>query len=229
MVCCSASPRTLCVHDRAALVQPRIKPQTAWLRADFDFDLAQRDVPKEEQLEIDESWLVGVWDEMQLDPRTWGVVIGLATQIDLLNLHVRHTRRLVAHQHALARLNAPSGHVRGYAEHGAAWPASWSVLDPVPNVPEDAHLPLCGIDGLDELWRRSAAAPAGPSLLEADAIDWEPGWLNLRQPPMQRPSPAIRAAAREQELTAGPPFWRGFDVVWKRLRDPTIHRPFRIT
>ena len=82
-------------------------------------------MPKEEQRETKEPWLVGVWDEMQLDPRTWGVVIGPATQIDLLNLRVRHARRLVAHQHALARLNAPSGHVPNMELSGLLRRASW--------------------------------------------------------------------------------------------------------
>ena len=54
---------------RPALVVPRPKPKPAWLRADCDSAAAKRALPREERQETEELCRVGVWDEMQLDPR----------------------------------------------------------------------------------------------------------------------------------------------------------------
>ena len=43
---------------RPALVVPRPKPKSAWLRADYDFAAAQRALPHEERQEIGELCLV---------------------------------------------------------------------------------------------------------------------------------------------------------------------------
>jgi hypothetical protein len=161
----------------------------------------------------------------------WGITLDRDTQVDLLQLRVRHARRLAAHQNSLARLSSQSGSVRGYAISGAVWPALWAVegvaSDPaaLPGA-ADADLPLLGIAGLEERWRRSAVPAPAPA--DADAVDRVPRWLDLSQPSSLRPGPADRAAVREVDL-AGHPLRPGYPAVWKRLRNPTFHRPFRIT
>jgi hypothetical protein len=219
--------------SRAALVEARVKPKSAWVRADYEFDAAQRLLPKEERRELKEPWLVGVWDEMQLDPRVWGITIDRDTQVNILHLQVRHARRLAAHQNALDRLHSQSGNVRGYATKGAIWPALWAVegvaSDPAElSAAADADLLLLGIAGLEERWRRSAVALAAPAPADVDAVNRVPRWLDLSQPSSPRPSPADRAAVREVE-PAGHPLRPGYTAVWTRLRNPTFHRPFRIT
>ena len=217
---------------RAALVIPRLKPKTAWVRADFEFDKAQRLLPPEDRRDIEEPWLAGVWDEMELDPCAWGITLGPDTTVTLLSMTVRHARRCLARQEALARQSCRSGYVQGYSHSGAVWPKLWSVLPPsaiagpAPDTLAVPRLDLQGIAGLEDHWRRSAAADQPGFGSEAVAL--EPAWLDLQRPRSQRPSPIDRAAARDHDV-AVQQLRDGYPDVWKRLADPTMHRPFRLT
>ena len=226
---------TLCPSGpgRPALVELRAKPKTAWSRHEFNFAASQLQLLPALRREVEEPWLVGVWGDMQLDPQVWGICLDAYTRVTLLQLKVRHARRLAAHHNVIARLAHDSGRVRGYAEHGAAWPASWAVHAPDPDPAEvpvapTADLPLLGIAGLEEHWRRAAAAAAELPVDDPLSVDRVPRWLDLSQAPSPRPSPADRASAREQE-PADPVLRQDYQAVWTRLRDPTLHRPFRIT
>ena len=218
---------------RPALVEARVKPKAAWVRADYDFAAAQQQLPAAERLQVTEPWLVGVWAEMQLDPLVWGITAANGTCVPLLHLTVRHARQLIAHQRALDRLSSAAGRVRGYADSGAAWPASWAVHAPDPDPAEVAaapigELPSLGIPGLEERWRRSAIALAAQPADDPSAIDRVPAWLDLSQPRAARLSPADRESQRGQE-PASHPLRPGYSAAWARLRDPTLHRPFRVT
>ena len=222
---------------RPALVELRAKPREAWLREDYDLAAARRNLPAAERQEVEEPWLVGVWEHMELDPRVWGITVGADTQVSLLRLTVRHARRLLAHRLALARSTTTVGHIPGYAQHGAVWPALWAVHGPDPDpaelpvtATEDLH--WLGVAGLEERWRRAAAASDPEEAAPEDSlpINTPPRWLDLNAQRSPRPSPEERAEARDHHPPPpDPPLRPGFAAVWTRLRDPTIHRPFRIT
>jgi exonuclease III len=61
------------IVPRPALVTTREKPRSAWDRADHDYVEEQKELPPAERRELLEPWLIGFWDELQLDPRVWGV------------------------------------------------------------------------------------------------------------------------------------------------------------
>ena len=222
-------PRPPGTTARPALMSSSLKCKTAWLRADFDFDEEQKELPKDQRKDIVEPWLIGIWDEMELDPCAWGITTANGTKINLANIMVRDARRHLQHCNALARLSTQSGFVLGYREEGAAWPRLWSVtststVDDEDQTPAgDLRLALHGLEGLEEHWRRTAARHRGT--IPQGEVDRTPAWLNLQATPTQRPSPSDRAAGRGQ----GEELRDGFTHVWTRLNDPTIHRPFRIT
>ena len=67
---------------------------------------------------------MGVENEMQLDPRAWGVTLPPNVTVDLLHLRSdRHARRYLAHINTLERLPAQSGLVLGYLDKRSVWPA----------------------------------------------------------------------------------------------------------
>ena len=209
---------------RPALVVTKPKPRSAWRRVDYEFFEAQRPLPPEERQDVEEPWLVGVYDEMQLDPDAWGVRVDRDTVVSLTSLQVRHARR------SMARALAVQRSVAGVDEHGAAWPALWpTTIWHGPALPDDSLLPQLGLDGLEESWRRAWAAAQQPGPPGEQRPP--PPWVATPAHRMSRPSPDDRAAARA--LEALPPRPRpgadAFVAVWRRLRDPTIFRPFRVT
>ena len=61
-------------QPRPALEELRPKPKTAWLRADYDFDKEQALLPPGHRKVLMEPWLVGILDNLLLDPREWGLL-----------------------------------------------------------------------------------------------------------------------------------------------------------
>ena len=207
---------------RPALVVSKLKPKSAWLRSDYDFFKEQQQLPQQERREVEEPWLIGVYDEMELDPTVWGIRLDAGTHVSLLQLQVCHARRSCAHDLACKR------GVAGVAKHGAAWPALWaSTVHFGPAPPDDAILRRLGLEGLEEAWRRSwlAAQQEGPPMEQRPT----PAWVVDPSHRVYRPSPADRAAAREAPEPPFDPPSSEYTSVWTRLRDPTIFRPFRVT
>jgi len=205
---------------RPALVSSRLKPKWSWLREDWDYHEIQKRTPPKDRIDLVEPWLDGIWDELELDPTTWGIRLNKTDTTSLLALTVKDARQLCVHQNILKRDTNASCRVRGYRIDRAAWPKLWSVDAPEPvAAARDGRLDVLGIDGLEEQWRRTAADRAGGTV----ALNVPPPWLGLQV--TTRPSPADRNAARGQPSTLRP----GFVKPWLRLADKTIHRPFLIT
>jgi Reverse transcriptase (RNA-dependent DNA polymerase)/Ring finger domain len=214
---------------RPALVIYKPKPQAAWNRADYEFMEAQRLQPPSEREELLEPHLVGLWEELQLDPRAWGIVSSSGAKISLLDLTVKDARLLFTHRFLLTQP------IPGYQQGGAAWPRAWSLAPdgeyhpPLDNAAGATQLESLGIQGMEELWRRHAAERAGA--VPQGEVDQVEAWfrrdagLAPSQPRTTRTSQAAAAAATQpvHEIRAG------FQGVWSRLKDPTIHRPFKIT
>ncbi len=49
-------------------------------------------MPPSERRELMEPYLVGVWDELQLDPRVWGFVHRSGADVNLLGMSVKDAR-----------------------------------------------------------------------------------------------------------------------------------------
>ena len=217
------------VTGRPALVIYKPKPQAAWTRADYEFMEAQRQQPPGEREELLEPHLVGLWDELQLDPRAWGVITSSGTTISLLNLTVRDARLLLTHRFL------QNQRILGYQQGGAVWPKAWSLAQDgeytaVPDtVAGNTQLDKLGVRGVEELWRRRAAERAGA--VPGGEVDQVDAWfrrdagLAPSQPRTTRNSQAAAAAAQQPADQPRP----GFGKVWKRLNDPTMYRPFKIT
>jgi hypothetical protein len=189
---------------------------------------AQEQLPPGERQELFEPYLVGTWDELQLDPRVWGIVQRDGSEVSLLGMSVKDARLQLTHR-LLQRHRVP-----GYREEGAAWPKAWSAVPEgqgaaaaVPDTAAGARqLELRGIHGQEELWRRRAAEQAGG--VPGGEVDQVDAWFRRDAglaPAQPRTTRASQAAAAE----APPPLPQGFGRVWRRLEDATIHRPYKIT
>ena len=213
--------------SRPVCVSLRPKDRSAWVRADYLYEAAQRLLPADERQELLEPWLLGIWADMDLDPAVWGIHLPHDDPIALADITVRHARRLISHRLTLeAQRSRSRDFVRGYAEMNAAWPKAWRLAPADAPSPSLDHM---GLAGLEERWRLSAVAnpiEAKP----AEVVNWRTAGLHRQHPPpAPRPSREERAAVRDL-ADAHPPLLRpGFEKVWRRLVDSTLHRPFRIT
>lgn len=210
---------------RPALVTTKPKPQAAWNRADLDFMEAQRQLPREERQEIVEPYLVGLWDSLQLDPRVWGIGGGHDPEVNLLEMTVKQAR-LQLTDCFLQRHRIP-----GLREERAAWPKAWSMAPDgeyavQPESPAGLRrLGELGILGQEEIWRRHTTERNGH--IPAGDVDQEAAWF--RRDAGLAPSQP-RTSNNSQQTMQQPQVLRpGFKLVWRRLCDPTIHRPFKIT
>ena len=79
--------------SRPALVVSKPMHFSAWTRDDIDFVEAQQSLPKAERRELLQPWLIGFWDQMQLDPRVWGLLPGPCTDNATTALHDSVTAR----------------------------------------------------------------------------------------------------------------------------------------
>lgn len=168
-----------------------------------------------------EPWMVGTWEDLQLDPRMWGVRVG-EKDIDLLDMAVRHARRSLFHSFQVSR--PPRAKVKGYEEERAAWPRIWTQhQDQDPEAPTGLRL-------LEASWAVIATRPAEESPPESpDPADLpQHAWLDLGRARAHRPGPRDRGLDMP-EPPAYIPLRPGFSTVWKRLADRSLHRPFRIT
>lgn len=210
---------------RPALVVARPKPADQWTTADKSYMAAQAALPTMDQVPLLEPWLAGTWDCMHIDPRVWG--LGTTT---LLQLDVRTARQHLDRKRVAALRGREA--VIGLSVEGAAWPKAWSRHQPpadvngpdLSNCTTAEELGWHGITGLQEHWRRAAAARANP---DAGNIDRTPAWLELHR--QRSPRPGRGERANRSEPPAAPPLRPGFSNVWIRLADPTIYRPFRLT
>jgi len=230
---CSLSP---------ALVVWRPKPRGTWSRSEMVAAAAQLGLPAAQRVGIREPHLVGVWADLQLDPRVFGVpACPGRRECSLLDMTARRARMAVAHLQLSSAAASSDQFILGYKEEGAAFPPSWRQA-PAGEGADLAAQPLealerLGLAGQEEKWRRSAEelrlhhSAAGGVWAINQPARWvmDPGAI---APP--RPSPSDRAAARlaEQEAAAAAEAARaqqqlptGFAEAWKRLADPTIHRP----
>ena len=202
------------------LVQLLPKPKSAWLRDDLQQFAAQQQMPPQHRIGILEPWLVGSWDDMQLDPRAWGIRVR-GVEVNLLDLSVRHARAAFFHSH-MNNL-PPSKKVTGYKEEQAAWPTIWSFA---PGADPNA---LSGLRKLEADWAIHAQPPAEqPEDFPDPALLAQFAWLDLQRDRPARPAPGDRAP---QPRVQPPPglIRPGFSQVWTRLADKTLHRPFRVT
>lgn len=209
----------------AALVTIHPKPKDAWTTADAAYMEAQSHLPLQDQRPLQEPWLVDRIHNLQVDPRVWGLRLPEEDNISLLELTVRHARQRIVH--TAQRSSTGASVVPGYAEESAVWPRAWH------NSPtEDPATPphLRGLEGRESIWC-TAVTPA-PQPDPPETIDRIPTWLDLSRPHTPRPSPQDRVQLRQEQPTDILPaaaLRPGFAAAWKRLDDPTLHRPFRIT
>ena len=210
--------------ERPALVEARPKPKDQWTSADKTYMATQAALPAADQRPLLEPWLAGIWDSMSIDPRVWG--IGTTS---LLNMRVRDARQQLDRRR-IAALRGEQA-VLGFAEEQAAWPAAWPRQAPssVGEAPDMAsinadELKWHGLPGIEERWRREALIRAEPVQGE---LDRSPAWLDLNR--QRQPRPARGERPTQGDPPTAPHLRPGFRNVWRRLADPTIHRPFRLT
>ena len=230
-----------------ALVIWQLKPRTGWSRAEFQAAEDQAALPADQRVGVREPRLVGVWAELGLDPRVWGVPACPGNlPRSLLDMEAGRARRALAHLQLSSAAPGSPLFVLGYKQEGAAFPASWRQVQqgqgpapPLRDTPLDA-LPRLGLTGLEEKWRRSADAlgllkvAGGAEASCSRPVPRYVGDPSARPPP--RPSPDERVAARDEAAAASAgaaaanlPLRGGFAAVWGRLTDPTISRLFRQT
>lgn len=215
-------------RPRPACVVLRPKERTAWQRADYVLAASQQQLPAGQRRGVLEPWMVGVWDEMEVDPRVWGLQLhGGRLPVSLLDMRVRDARWCLQHQASMAQTSRP---VPGYAQENAVIPRAWSRLPPMaagrqePDTDAgDLRLGLRGIAGEEELWRRGYRRHHEPLQPGDRGVDVPPIQINLTPLP-ERPSPEERRAARGQ----GDDRRTGFRAPWQRLCDPTLYRPDRV-
>ena len=229
----------------AALVVWRPKPQIAWTRAEIEAAQAQGLLPPHQRVGIRQPQLVGVWAEMPLDPRVFGVPDSPGLQAcSLLDLTAGRARKCLAHLQRSSANPSSSQFVPGYAQEGAAFPESWRQA---PAAEEDLAvlhreaLERLGLAGQEEKWRRSVEQLrqlCGEEAMSGYPLNRPQRWLNLQAGPQPRPSPADRAAGRQATqqaraeaaaAVAQEQLPAGWAAAWQRLADPTIHRPYRAT
>lgn len=174
-----------------------------------------------------EPWLLGPWAELELDPTVWGYGHrargGREGARDLVGFTVREARlRLLR----MARARDDPG----YSMAQGMWPALWGLRPPQPGGARGARggaaaaaapaaqpvYDSTGVAVVEAKWQASfdAALAAGGEGREGDGGDQlQPGERDAAQPPawliparqrqrQQRPSPAVRAAVREQRQQA---------------------------
>ena len=230
----------------AALVVWRPKPQRSWTRAEIVAERAQGILEADQRVGVREPLLVGVWADLQLDPRVFGVPeCPGCRECSLLDMTAARARKALAHLQLASAAPDSEGFILGYKEEAAAFPLSWRQA-PAGEDGSLETLPLealgrLGLQGEEEKWRRSAVALAQhhSDAGEAWPINQPAGWVvdpAARAPP--RPNPADREAARlaQQEADKAADAARalqalpsGYAAIWRRLADPTMHRPFRAT
>ena len=167
----------------------------------------------------------------------------------LLDMSVRAVRRLLAGRLALRR------GIPGLAQAGATRPATWPASGSPHNPPTttsattpDSLLRSLGLPGLEERWRRPLTQASDLDHWPEADTDIVPPWLDLNRPTtLAAPSlRAARSAARGSALplvqtdqhmttdnaptsTTDNTSKTDYAGVWRRLSDPTLHRPFRVT
>ena len=228
-------------EPRPAMVRLRPKPRWAWVREDFQ--RAEAGVGVEE-----EPWLVGFYDAMAVDPGVWGLPATPGVEArPLIDMTTKAARERLTHLDAARDHRGIAGYV---AAEAALWPPTWRVgsastltQDPV-RLSDDQLRRCVGLRCMEERWRRSVEglaagrrpAAASPYVREGDGSS--PAWMDLR--PSVRATPEDRRAARARRAEDGDPGVERPSVgdlerakhpcdAWKRLKDPTIHRPFRVT
>ena len=227
---------------RPALVVQRRWPKSAWLQRERDFAEDQATLPPEDRQELTEPWLIGVYNDMELDPTVWGLPSSVSSPaVPLVDMTVRHARQCFTRQNSLRRASRPATPIPGYADMGAVWPALWpldiSATAPAPSAATDAQLFFLGLAGMEERWRRVAATRqattaqigGAPDDAHADGplpLNTPPAWLALNPIP-PRPTRAQRQAIRGNP--AAPDLRRTFPKVWLPLLDPTLPPSFVIT
>ena len=227
-----------------ALVVWQPKPRASWSRREMQAAGGQAALPADQRVGVREPRLVGVWEDLGLDPRVWGVPECPGNMPrSLLDMAAGRARRALAHLQLSSAAPGDRTFVLGYKQERAAFPAAWRRDQlghgppPVQGASLDA-LPRFGLLGQEEKWRRSAEAL---SLLQAaggaEASCSRPPPIYVGDPsarPPPRPSPEERAAARADAAAADAaaadiPLRGGYAAAWGRLTDPTISRAYRGT
>ena len=213
-------------QPRPALIMHQPKAREAWTRADLEFMAAQSALPPAQREDILEPYLVGIWQDLQLDPRVWGIKTANGQTVSLLGLTVRDARLVLTHRF-LQHQRIP-----GYSEEQAAWPKAWSMAPDggYTDQPETAagtrHLEQLGILGHEERWRRRARERAGTTLQgDVDQVD---AWFR-RDAGLAPAEPRATHNSQQHAPAQQGRLRQGHRLCWKRLCDPTLHRPFKIT
>ena len=209
--------RDASIAPRPALVVTRKLPQEQWKRDDYYFVAAQLSAPKSDRRVLLQPRLVGLWDEMQLDPRVWGLSATTSPSSQdqdpadneqdtadnvktssLLNMTVKSARLRFSHRLALSQ------RIDGYASSGSALPKIWrstatavNTVAITPSTPADV-LRTLGIEGLEERWRRDLR-----DNVDDDDIDRTPRWLDLTS--SQDPRSRDLRASNRNDLRAAIP------------------------
>ena len=206
---------------RATATVLRVKPKNLWGKADHAYWQAQLHLPAAQRVPVREPILIGIYEDMHLDPEVWGI----SKTKTLANMSAKFARVHLRH-HAAAKATGAKK-IPGYAEAGAVWPALWSlhVQAPPPaagnqpsvpgqapaEIPHDpSSQPTCGdgIQGLERRWLASVAAgplhiggastsTAANRLLTADfnALENPPPWFETGTQLLQRSPRPVAAQA----------------------------------
>ena len=213
---------------RPALVTHKPQDRAKWDRSDREFMTAQQALPPtERQLHILEPHFVGFWQDLQLDPRVWGIRTpnGQHT-ISLLDITVRDARLALTHRFLQRQ------RILGYPEEQAAWPKAWSIAADggYTAQPEtlagNLQLGQLGILGQEERWRTRATDRAGD--VPGGEIDQVDAWFR-RDAGLAPAQPRATQNSQRAALPPTAPLRPGYKHTWQRLCDPALHRPFKIT
>ncbi|GAX79565.1 hypothetical protein CEUSTIGMA_g7006.t1 [Chlamydomonas eustigma] len=242
----------LATPPRAALVQYYTEPAYAWSREDdWNFHKAQQNLAVADRQRVLEPRLLGIWDEMDLDPRGWGYrrehhedsdtnapesaeerqqVRGAGQRntdfvdIILVDMTLREARKALTHQAIRRRSLSAHNRVPGLTDLGALWPAPWSVnlVNPLQHTPPPtASESQLRMYGLEGLEERWRQ-PLCDDHFPPEELDQLPALMR----PGASNSRRTHHASPSTDLLAAT---KEAKDVWQRLLDPTLHRPFAIT
>lgn len=148
-----------------------------------------------------ESWLLGPWAQVQLDPSVWGWAgTGTARPVSLLQYTVKAAR------HRLSLLSMAVAQPQLYSYGQGVWPRLWGQRPPSQQQGQPAPaLDRSGLQQFEQAMHTAfTAIQQHHQQLQQPVLDAEvarpPAWLDLAHPPPPRPPPcqrAARAAARQ--------------------------------
>ena len=176
-----------------------------------------------------EPWLVGPWEDLQLDSTTWGLILHDDTEVNLLDLTVCKHGRPFFTNISCKKAPVPFIFCEVILRNVLLGPGCGAFYSPPPWTLIPSLTLTCKAslvwnpDGLPQQQREPLLFPPP---LKTSHITL--GWTNnVSAPPC--PGPAERTAQRQDKPQVSLPLKAGFSKVRVLLADKTLHRRYTIT